>query len=83
MVQYFYVTVHNILNPVKLVWLDLVEYFLRYKFPKFSAEIKKNKQKWIKKNGFALGSLAKVSKCITDRSSVHYSSESMTLQKTP
>jgi hypothetical protein len=36
-----------------------------------------------RKKGFALGSLAKGFKCITDRSSVHYSSESMTLQKTP
>jgi hypothetical protein len=31
------------------------------------------------KRGFALGSLVKGFKCITDRSSVHYSSESMTL----
>jgi hypothetical protein len=35
------------------------------------------------KNGFALESLAKGFKHITDRSSVHYSSESMTLQKPP
>jgi hypothetical protein len=42
------VIVHNILNPAKLVWLNLVEYYSRYKFPKFSAEFKKNKQKWIK-----------------------------------
>jgi hypothetical protein len=34
-------------------------------------------------NGFASVSLAKGSKCITDRSLVYYSSESMTLQKTP
>jgi hypothetical protein len=32
------VIVHNILNPTKLVWLNLVEYYSRYKFPKFSAE---------------------------------------------
>jgi hypothetical protein len=37
-------TVHNILNPVKFVWLDLAKYFSRYKFPKFSAEFKKNNQ---------------------------------------
>jgi hypothetical protein len=36
----------------------LVEYFLRYKFPMFSAEFKKNKQKW--KKGFALGPWRKV-----------------------
>jgi hypothetical protein len=73
-----------ILNPPKLVRLDLVEYFSRHKFPKFSAEFKKNKQKMDKgKKGFALGSLAKGFKCITDRSSVHYSSEYMTPQKTP
>jgi hypothetical protein len=77
------VIVHNILNPAKLVWLNLVEYYSRYKFPKFSAEFKKNKQKWIKEKGFCTGSLAKGFKCITDRSPVHYSSESMTLQKTP
>ena len=35
------------------------------------------------KNSFALESLVKGFKHITDRSSVHYSSESMTLQKTP
>jgi hypothetical protein len=34
-------TVHNILNPAKLVWLNLVEYNSRYKFSKFSAEFKK------------------------------------------
>jgi hypothetical protein len=39
------VIVHNILNPVKLVLLNLVKYFSRYKFPKFSAEFKKNKHK--------------------------------------
>jgi hypothetical protein len=38
-------------------------------------------KKWIKEKGFALGSLAKGFKCITDRSPVHYSSESLTLQK--
>jgi hypothetical protein len=36
-----------------------------------------------RKYGFALGSLAKGFKRITDRSSIHYSSESMTLQKNP
>jgi hypothetical protein len=77
------VIVHNILKPAKLVWLILVEYYSGYKFPKFYAEFKKNKQKWIKEKGFALGSLAKGFKCIIDRSPVHYSSESMTLQKTP
>jgi hypothetical protein len=41
MVYYFYVTVHNILNPIKLVWLDLVECFSRYKFPKFSTKFKR------------------------------------------
>jgi hypothetical protein len=51
MVQYFYVIVYNILNLVKLIWLNLVEYSSRYKFPKFSAEFKKNKQKWIKEKG--------------------------------
>jgi hypothetical protein len=61
----------------------MVEYFLRYKFPKFSAEFKKNKQKWIKEKGFCTGSLVKGFKCITDRSSVHYSSKFMTLKKTP
>jgi hypothetical protein len=35
------------------------------------------------KNSFALESLVKGFKRIIDRSSVHYSSESMTLQKTP
>jgi hypothetical protein len=49
------VIVHNISNPVKLVWLNLVEYFSRYKFPKFSAEFKKNKQKWIKEKWFCTG----------------------------
>jgi hypothetical protein len=38
-----------------LVWLNLVEYYSRYKFPKFSAEFKKNKQKWIKEKGFCTG----------------------------
>jgi hypothetical protein len=37
----------------------------------------------LKKSSFALGSLAKVLKGITDRSSGHYSFESMALQKTP
>jgi hypothetical protein len=41
MVQYFYVIVHNILNPAKLVWLNLVEYNSRFKFSKFSAGFKK------------------------------------------
>jgi hypothetical protein len=50
---------HNILNPAKLVWSNLVEYNSRYKSSKFSAEFKKVKKKWIKENGFALGSLAK------------------------
>jgi hypothetical protein len=49
------VIVHNILNPAKLVWLNLVEYYSRYKFPKFSTEFKKNKQKWIKEKGFCTG----------------------------
>jgi hypothetical protein len=35
--------VHNILNPSKFVWLNLVEYDSRYKFSKFSAEFKKVK----------------------------------------
>jgi hypothetical protein len=35
------VIVHNILNPAKLVWLNLVEYNSRYKFSKFSAKFKK------------------------------------------
>jgi hypothetical protein len=35
------VIVHNILNPAKLVWLNLVEYNSRYKFPNFFAEFKK------------------------------------------
>jgi hypothetical protein len=35
------VTVHNILNPAKLVWLNLVEYNSRYNFSKFSTEFKK------------------------------------------
>jgi hypothetical protein len=52
MVHYFYVTFHNILNPEKLVWLDLAKYFSRYKFPKFSTELKKNNQKWIKEKWF-------------------------------
>jgi hypothetical protein len=39
------------LNPAKLVWLNLVEYNSRYKFPKFSAEFKKNKQKMDKGKG--------------------------------
>jgi hypothetical protein len=55
MVQYFYVIVNNILNPVKLIWLILVEYFSRYKFPKFFAEFKKNNHKWIKEKGFCTG----------------------------
>jgi hypothetical protein len=55
MVQYFYVIVHNILNSAKLVWLNLVEYYSRYKFPKFSAEFKKNKQKMDKGKGFCTG----------------------------
>jgi hypothetical protein len=46
------VIVHNILNPVKLVWLNLVEYFSWYKFLKFSPEFKKNKHKWVKEKGF-------------------------------
>jgi hypothetical protein len=33
--------VHNILNPAKLVWFNLVEYNSRYNFSKFSAEFKK------------------------------------------
>jgi hypothetical protein len=37
----------------------------------------------LKKNSFALGSLAKFLKRITDRSSGHYSFESTALQKTP
>jgi hypothetical protein len=37
----------------------------------------------LKKNSFALGSLAKDFKGITDRSPGHYSSESTALQKTP
>jgi hypothetical protein len=37
----------------------------------------------LKKNSFALGSLAKVLKRITDRSLGHYSSKSTALQKTP
>jgi hypothetical protein len=37
----------------------------------------------LKKSSFALGSLAKVLKGITDRSPVHYSFESTALQKTP
>jgi hypothetical protein len=41
--------VHNILNPVKLVWLNLVEYFSRYEISKSSAEFKKFNSKWIKK----------------------------------
>jgi hypothetical protein len=45
MVKYFFVIVHNILDPANLVWLNLVEYNSRFKFPKFSAEFKKNKQK--------------------------------------
>jgi hypothetical protein len=36
-----------------------------------------------RKKGFALGSLTKGFKCTIDRSSIHYSYESMTLQKTP
>jgi hypothetical protein len=42
MVQYFYVIVHMILNPAKLVWLNLVEYNSRYKFFKFSPAFKTN-----------------------------------------
>jgi hypothetical protein len=61
----------------------LVEYFAIYKFPKFSAEFKKNKQKWIKEKGFCIGVPGKGFKCIADRSSVHYSSKSMTQQKPP
>jgi hypothetical protein len=61
----------------------LVEYNSRYKFSKFSAEFKKVKKKWMKENGFALGSLAKDLKWITDRSPVHYSHESTALQKIP
>jgi hypothetical protein len=49
------VIVHNILNPAKLVWLNLVEYNSRYKFPKFSAEFKKNNQKMDKGKGFCTG----------------------------
>jgi hypothetical protein len=49
------VIVHNILNSTKLVWLNLVEYYSRYKFPKFSAEFKKNKQKMDKGKGFCTG----------------------------
>jgi hypothetical protein len=37
----------------------------------------------LKKSSFALGSLAKDLKGITDRSPGHYSSESTALQKTP
>jgi hypothetical protein len=37
----------------------------------------------LKKNSFALGSLAKVLKRITDRSPGNYSFESTALQKTP
>jgi hypothetical protein len=37
----------------------------------------------LKKSSFALGSLAKVLKGITDRSPRHYSFESTALQKTP
>jgi hypothetical protein len=47
--------VHNILNPAKLVWLNLVEYNSRYKFPKFSAKFKKNEQKMDKGKGFCTG----------------------------
>jgi hypothetical protein len=50
---------HNYLNPAKLVWSNFVEYNSRYKFSKFSAEFKKVKKKWVKENGFALGSVAK------------------------
>jgi hypothetical protein len=45
------VIVHNILNPAKLVWLNLVEYFSRYEISKSSAEFKKINQKWIKEKG--------------------------------
>jgi hypothetical protein len=55
MVQYFCAIVHNILDPAKLVWLNLVEYNSRYKFPMFSAEFKRNKQKMDKEKGFCTG----------------------------
>jgi hypothetical protein len=61
----------------------LVEYFSRYKFPKFSAYFKRINRNGLKEKGFASGSLAKDSKSITDRSSVYNSHESMTMQKTP
>jgi hypothetical protein len=45
--------------------------------------LKRINRNGLKENGFASRSLAKGSKCIIDRSSVYYSPESMTLQKTP
>jgi hypothetical protein len=45
--------------------------------------LKRINRNGLKENGFASGSLAKDSKCITNRSSVYYTSGSMTLQKTP
>jgi hypothetical protein len=47
--------VHNILNPAKLVWLNLVEYNSRYNFSKFSAKFIKVKKKWIKEIQFCVG----------------------------
>jgi hypothetical protein len=44
---------------------------------------KRLNRKGLKKSSFALGSLAKDLKGITDKSSGHYSSESTALQKTP
>jgi hypothetical protein len=42
------VIVHNILNPAKLVWLNLVEYNSRYKFSKFSIAFKENQLEMVK-----------------------------------
>jgi hypothetical protein len=71
------------MNLVKLVRLNLVKYLSRYKFLKFSAYLKRKTEIVLKEKGFALGSLAKVSKFITDRSSGYYSHEFMSTQKTP
>jgi hypothetical protein len=54
--------VHNILNPAKLVWLNLVEYNSRYNFSMFSSEFKKVKKKWIKEIQFCVGVPGKSSK---------------------
>jgi hypothetical protein len=75
--------VHNVQNLAKLfdkIWLSISQVM---NFLNLLLNNKRLNRNGLKKNSFALGSLAKVLKRITDRSPGHYSFESTALQKTP